>query len=71
MAKQIHITLSEEAYKELDQLKQQLKLDTITDVIKCSVSLTKFLELEKTNGNDLILRNQKTEKEKTLIMLKV
>lgn len=70
MAKQIHITLSDKAAKELDKLKKDLDLPSIAEVIRSSISVNKFLQLEKESGNDLILRNKKTKEERVLERLR-
>ena len=70
MAKQIHITLSEGAAKELEELKNKLGLPSIAEVIRSSISVHKFLQLEKEKGNDIVLRNKDTKNEKTVVLLK-
>jgi len=70
MAKQVHITLSEEAIKELDELKKKLNLPSIAEVIRSSISVNKFLQLEKEKGNDIVLRNKGTKDERVIVMLK-
>jgi hypothetical protein len=70
MAKQVHITLSEDAVKELEDLKKKLDLPSIAEVIRSSISVNKFLQLEKEKGNDLILRNKETNNERVIVMLK-
>jgi len=70
MAKQVHITLSEKAVKELENLKKELGLPSIAEVIRSSISVNKFIQLEKKRGNDIILRNKNTKDEKVIIMLK-
>ncbi len=70
MAKQIHIELSDKAVKELEDLKKKLDLPSIAEVIRSSISISKFLEMEKENGNDIILRNKKSKEERTVYMLK-
>ena len=70
MAKQVHITLSEEAVKELEELKIYLKLPSIAEVVRSSISVNKFLQLEKEKGNDIVLRNKKTKDERVIVMLK-
>ena len=70
MAKQINIRLSEEAVKELEELKTKLNLPSIAELIRSSISVTKFLEMEKENGNEVVLRNTKTDKERVLVMVR-
>jgi len=70
MVKQVHITLSDEAVKELENLKKELNLPSIAEVIRSSISVNKFLQLEKERGNDIVLRNKKTKNERVVVMLK-
>jgi len=70
MAKQVHLNLSEDAVKELEQLKDKLGLPSIAEVIRSSISVNKFLQMEKEKGNDIVLRNKKDKSEKIVILLK-
>lgn len=70
MVKQVHITLSEKAIKELEELKKQLNLPSIAEVVRSSISVNKFLQLEKEKGNDIVLRNKDTKDERVIVMLK-
>ena len=70
MAKNIHITLSDEAAIELESLKEKLNLPSIAEVIRSSISVNKFLKMEEENGNEVVLRNKKTKNERVIIMLK-
>jgi len=70
MAKQVHINLSEKAIKELEDLQNKLNLPSIAEVIRRSISVNKFLQMEREKGNDIVLRNPRTKDEKTIIMLK-
>ena len=69
MAKQIHINLSDKAQKELEELKQQMNLSSVSDVIRSSISLVKYLEMEKEQGNEVIIRDKKNNKDKVLVTL--
>lgn len=62
--------LSENAAKELETLKTKLNLGSISDVIRGSIALQKFLEEKKEAGNDIILRNKKTDKEQILVTMR-
>jgi hypothetical protein len=68
--KQIHITLSEKAAQELEELKKSLGVGSIAEAIRSSISVTKYLEMEKQQGNEVIIRDSKTNKEKVLVTLK-
>lgn len=70
MSKHIHIELSEKAAEELEQLKGKLDATTVTEVIRASLSLTKFLELQKEKGNEIIIRNPKSKKETRVVTLR-
>lgn len=67
MAKHIHITLSEKAEDELKQLQKMLDASSVADVIRSSIAMRKYLELEKEHGNELIIRDKKTKIDKQLI----
>jgi len=66
----VHITLSNRAIKELNELKTQLDVSSISEVIKSSIALTKFIALEKANGNEVIIRDNKNKKEKIIATLR-
>ncbi|MBI2129421.1 hypothetical protein HYU07_04230 [Candidatus Woesearchaeota archaeon] len=68
--KQVHITLSTEARKELEELQKKLDVSSISDVIRSSIALTKFIAMEKANGNEIIIRNIKDKKEKIIATLR-
>jgi len=68
--KRLQVNISKEALKEIEQLKETLNLGSISDVIRSSLKLTKFLELEKEAGNEVIIRNRNTKKEKEIVFLK-
>ena len=70
MVNQVHINLLNEAVKELESLKKELNLPSIAEVIRSSISVNKFLQLEKDKGNDIVLRNKKTKNERVIVMLK-
>ncbi|MAG08593.1 hypothetical protein CMO89_03905 [Candidatus Woesearchaeota archaeon] len=70
MAKKIHIELSSKAQKELEELKGKLDASTITEVIRASLSVTKFLELQKEKGNEIIIRDPKSNKETRVLTLR-
>jgi len=70
MVKQVHITLSEQALRELEDLKKKLNLPSIAEVVRSSISVSKFLQVEKERGNDIVLRNKETKDERVIVMLK-
>ena len=70
MAKQIHINISDKALKELEDLRKKLDLPSIAEVIRSSIAVNKFLQMEKESGNDIVLRNKATKNERTIVILK-
>ena len=70
MAKKIHIELSPKAAKELEELKEKLDATTTTEVIRASLALTQFLEMQKANGNEILIRDPKSKKETRVITLR-
>lgn len=68
--KKIQVNFSVEAQKEIDELKQKLNLGSLSDVIRSSLKLTKYIELQKDLGNEIIIRNIKTKKEKEIVFMK-
>lgn len=67
--KQINIRLSDKAVEELKSLQKKMDLRSISDVIRSSVSLTKYLEAEKEQGNNIIIRSKDGSKEKEIVLL--
>ena len=65
--KKIQVNVSPEAVEEIEKLRRKLNLGSISDVIRSSLKLTRYLELEKEAGNEIIIRNRKTEKEKEVV----
>lgn len=65
--KKIQVNVSPEAVKEIEELRRKLNLGSISDVIRSSLKLTRYLELEKAAGNEIIIRNKKTDKEKEVV----
>ena len=68
--KRIQINISEEAEKEIEDLRKELHLDSISDVIKSSLKLSKYLELERAAGNEIIIRNKESKRRKEIVFLK-
>ena len=68
--KKIQVNISEEAQREIEDLRKRLNLGSISDVIRSSLKLTRYLELEKNAGNEVIIRNKKTKKEKEIVFIK-
>ncbi|NQU78613.1 hypothetical protein HQ545_02490 [Candidatus Woesearchaeota archaeon] len=70
MTTKLRIQLSDKAKKELESLKDKLEMHSITEVIRSSVSVNKFLIEQKEEGNELILRNRMTRCERIILILK-
>ena len=70
MTKHIQIELSDGTVKELETLREFLNLPSIGEVIRSSIAVNRYLLKEKAKGNDLILRNKKTNDERIIISLK-
>ena len=68
--KKIQVNISPEAVEEIETLRRKLNLGSISDVIRSSLKLTKYIELEKEAGNEIIIRNKKTNKEKEVVFIK-
>jgi len=68
--KRIQVDISKDAQKEIEDLRKSLNLGSIADVIRSSLKLTRYIELEKKAGNEIIVRNRKTNKEKEVVFLK-
>jgi len=66
----IQVNISKEAETEIEELRRKLNLGSISDVIRSSLKLTKYLELEKEAGNEIIIRNRQTKKEKEIVFMK-
>ena len=65
--KKVQINISPEAVNEIEDLRRRLNLGSISDVIRSSLKLTRYLELEKEAGNEVIIRDKKTNREKEIV----
>ena len=65
--KKIQVNVSLEAVEEIEKLRRRLNLGSISDVIRSSLKLTHYLELEKEAGNEIIIRNKVSAKEKEVV----
>ncbi|MDP3026565.1 MAG: hypothetical protein Q8N63_02565 [Nanoarchaeota archaeon] len=68
--KKLQVTISKEAATELEELRNKLNLGSVSDVIRSSLKLTRYLELEKEAGNEIIIRNRKSNREKEVVFIK-
>lgn len=66
----LQVNISKEAQKEIEDLKNSLNLSSYADVIRSSLKLSRYLELEKKAGNEIIIRDKKTGKEKEIVFIK-
>ena len=67
--KKIQVNISPNAQKEIEELRNKLNLGSISDVIRSSLKLTRYLELEKAAGNEIIIRNRNSKKEKEVVFM--
>jgi len=65
----LQVEISKEAHEEIEDLKRKLNLGSVSDVIRSSLKLTKYLELEKEAGSEVIIRNKITKKEKEVVFI--
>jgi len=65
--KKIQVNISPDAVKEIEDLRKKLNLGSLSDVIRSSLKLTRYLELEKEAGNEVIIRDRKSNKEKEVV----
>jgi Arc/MetJ-type ribon-helix-helix transcriptional regulator len=68
--KRIQVNISKEAAEEIEDLRKKLNLGSISDVIRSSLKLARYVELEKEAGNEIIVRNRKSSKEKEIVFMK-
>ena len=68
--KKIQVNISKEADKEIEELRKKLNLSSISAVIRSSLKLAKYIELEKEAGSEIIIRDKKTKKEKEIVFIK-
>ena len=68
--KRIQVNISKDAEREIEDLRRRLNLGSVSDVIRSSLKLTRYLELEKAAGNEIIVRNKGSKKEKEIVFMK-
>lgn len=61
------LRMSPKALEELDQLQKELEASTKAEVIRSSLKLVNFLTKEKKSGVKVILRDEKTGKEREIL----
>ncbi|MDD5015372.1 MAG: hypothetical protein PHW73_09820 [Atribacterota bacterium] len=66
----LQVEISKEAQNEIETMKRRLNLGSISDVIRSSLKLRQYLELEKQAGNEVIIRDKKTGKEKEVVFIR-
>ena len=66
----LQVNISKEAQEEIAELKESLNLSSYADVIRSSLKLSRYLELEKKAGNEIIIRDKKNGKEKEIVFIK-
>jgi Arc/MetJ-type ribon-helix-helix transcriptional regulator len=65
----LQVEISKEAHKEIEDLRKKLNLGSISDVIRSSLKLSKYLELEREAGSEVIVRDKITKKEKEVVFI--
>lgn len=69
--KEVHLTVTDEAFKQLEELRDKQHDDTITETVKFSLQLNKFIQEQIRDKNvQLILKNKFTGAEREIMMLK-
>lgn len=68
--KKIQVNISKNAEREIEDLRKRLNLGSVSDVIRSSLKLARYLELEKASGNEIIVRNKSSKKEKEIVFMK-
>lgn len=66
----LQMEISPRVQKEINELRDRLDLTTTSDVIRSSLSLAKYLELEKASGKEIIVRDKKSGKEKEVVFVR-
>ena len=67
--KRVQLNISKNGLKEIEELKESLNLTSMADVIRSSLKLAKYLQLERKAGNEIIIRDRKTNKEKEIVFM--
>lgn len=68
--RRIQIEVSDEAWKELKDLQRELKADTMSDAIKGSLKITKYVtEVQEGGKKDIIVRDRNTNQESKLVFV--
>lgn len=65
----LQVEISKQAQEEIEKLKEKLNVNSYSEVIRSSLKLAKYLELEKEAGNEIIIRDKKTGKEKQIVFI--
>ncbi len=65
MAK-INLTISDNVMIEMEEMKRHLGVGSLVEVIWTSVSLTRWLDKEKQQGHEIIVRDNKNKEDKIL-----
>ncbi len=68
--KQMHITLSEEAHQQLDDLRKTMGAGSIAEVIRNSLATTRYFERQRVEGKEIIIRDPKSNREKVIVALR-
>lgn len=69
--KKLHITASDEACAQLEELRDSGDFNTIADMVRFSLKLNKFIQKQLRDDNiEVILRNEYTGEEQEILVLK-
>ena len=66
--KKIQMNITDKGLKEMLDLKHKLYATSMSEVIRSSLKLTRLLKEESERGNEILIRDKKTGKEKLIIL---
>jgi len=65
----VNFELDETRLSDLKKLVNELKAVSTADVIRSSIDLYKFLEKERLSGKKIIIRDEKKNKEREIVLI--
>ncbi len=66
--KKIQMNITDKGLKDILNLKDKLYATSMTEVIRSSLKLTRLLKEESERGNEILIRDKTTGKEKLIIL---
>ncbi len=66
--RKIQMNITDKGLKEILELKEKLYATTMTEVIRSSLKLTRYLKEEVESGKEVIIRDKITGKEKVIVL---